>query len=492
MRQWGCLVLLLGGWILYSVATAVSPSAMLSKLAVVNSQLESSGNEFIRPHKMDRWADEELVSPTAVADLTLERPYSVSLLAPPLLKPLVPSLPNTVVSIRAEPHYGASLLAVNVPLVGLELVGKNKEGLGSGIGHGRYDGFSEVWLQLRDEVGVVGWVPAGQLPSVDVTGLPVVDWGVAREGALRAWPATAVFEWGGQTHDMRHLAEMKAMGMDWVKVQYKWRPDSQPSDVVDAISRAHQYGFKILLAIPGEPYPERIPFADYVTFLGQVAALADPPDAIEVWNEMNIDFEWPVGEIDPTVYVQQMLAPTYQAIKEVNPTIMVISGAPAPTGFDDGIHAWADERYVAGMADAGASQYADCIGIHYNAGATSPHVVSGHPAGAFAGWYFRPSLEAYRRIFPSVPLCLTEIGYLSRDGLPDLPARFWWGEGTRLADQAQWLLEARELARSSGYVRLFIIFSVDIHHWGDDPQAGYSLIRPDGSCPACGVLGGGQ
>ena len=43
-------------------------------------------------------------------------------------------------------------------------------------------------------------------------------------------------------------------------------------------------------------------------------------------------------------------------------------------------------------------------------------------------------------------------------------------------------------ATSSGRVRLMIVFNVDFTQYGDDPQAGYAIVRPDGSCPACDTL----
>ena len=79
------------------------------------------------------------------------------------------------------------------------------------------------------------------------------------------------------------------------------------------------------------------------------------PDGIEIWNEQNIDREWPTGQIDPTTYVQEMLAPAYNVIKSVNPNILVISGAPSPTGFFGGGCTPAgcdDAPYVAGMLAA--------------------------------------------------------------------------------------------------------------------------------------------
>ena len=34
-----------------------------------------------------------------------------------------------------------------------------------------------------------------------------------------------------------------------------------------------------------------------------------------------------------------------------------------------------------------------------------------------------------------------------------------------------------------------IVFNVDFTHWSEDPQAGYAMMRKDGSCPACATLG---
>jgi hypothetical protein len=57
-----------------------------------------------------------------------------------------------------------------------------------------------------------------------------------------------------------------------------------------------------------------------------------------------------------------------------------------------------------------------------------------------------------------------------------------------VAQHAQWLAEAVSISANSGKVRMVIIFNVDFTQWGDDPQAGYAMIRRDGGCPACGTL----
>jgi len=325
-------------------------------------------------------------------------------------------------------------------------------------------------------VGQVLTIPTGSVPPpVDPTAPPP--------------PPSGALEFGGQTQTFANQQAMKDSGMGWVKFQHKWAAGDSPDLVAGRIQEAKAGGFKVLISVTGAtPYPaaNSIDFAAFTEFMRGLAALG--PDAIEVWNEQNIDFEWPAGQIDPAVYVNSMLAPAYQAIKSVNPNIMVISGAPAPTGFDNGTNAWADNRYIAGMRAAGAANYADCIGAHHNAGATSPSATTGHPGGSHYSWYFKPTLDLYYNTFGGArQVCFTELGYLSGDGFPGLPPNFSWAFGTSVQEHAQWLREARDLSTSSGRVKMMIVYNVDFTAFdpAGDPQAGYAMIRPDGTCPAC-------
>jgi len=314
------------------------------------------------------------------------------------------------------------------------------------------------------------------------------DWTVGDSVSTLGSIDLAGFNYGGQTHDFQNAALMSQSGMTWVKFQLKWRADSQPSEISERLGRAKAAGFNVLVSVTGDPYPTSIDYAAFTQFMGGLASLSPAPDAIEVWNEMNIDFEWPAGQIDPALYTEQMLAPAYQAIKAANPNIMVISGAPAPTGFDNGTNAWANSRYMNGMVAAGATNYMDCIGMHFNEGATPPTVTSGHPAGEYFGWYFIPSMQnTFFAFGGDVPLCFTELGYLSGDGYGGLPGNFWWAEGTSTSQQAVWLYESLGLAYQSGYVELAIVFNVDIFHFEDDPQGGFAIMRPGGGCPFCNL-----
>lgn len=372
------------------------------------------------------------------------------------------------------------------------------------------------WLNIIMPDGAQeGWIFASLLdlsPSLNVSSLAIGKVSAAPSGGdgdggntpapapppvVNLPPAnTGSFELGGQTHTLANPQLMQYAGMNWVKFQHKWSAGDNPADLAGRINNAHGNGMKVLLAIPGADHSS-INFKAYADFVGGVAALG--PDAIEIWNEMNIDREWPHGQIDPAAYTTQMLAPAYNAIKAANPNVMVISGAPAPTGYfgscggggcDDGL-------YMAGMAAAGAASYMDCIGIHYNEGIVSPNQTTGDPRSEHYTRYFWGMVNTYYNAFGgSRPLCFTELGYLSDEGYPALPSNFAWAANTTVAQHATWLAEATSLSANSGKVRMLIVFNVDFTHYTqDDPQAGYGMIRKDGSCPACEtlhqVMGGG-
>ncbi|MCB8948499.1 MAG: SH3 domain-containing protein [Ardenticatenaceae bacterium] len=358
------------------------------------------------------------------------------------------------------------------------------------------------WYQiLMPNDGAEGWIFGTLLDlnaGLDVSSLEVVevdpptvaDGGGGSTGTTPA-PAPVAngsFELGGQTHGFANPTLMAYAGMNWVKFQHKWGTGDSPDAVAGRIQQAHANGFKVLLSIPGADHSS-INYTAYVNFLAGVAALG--PDAIEIWNEMNIDREWPSGQIDPVAYTNNMLKPAYQAIKAANPNVMVISGAPAPTGFFGGCGGGGcdDALYISGMASAGAANYMDCIGIHYNEGIVPPSQQSGDPRSEHYTRYFWGMVNAYYNAFGgSRQLCFTELGYLSGQDYGGLPAGFAWAGNTTISQHAAWLAEATSLAANSGKTRLLIVFNVDFVTFNSDPQAGFAMIRKDGSCPACETL----
>ena len=287
----------------------------------------------------------------------------------------------------------------------------------------------------------------------------------------------------------RAIGAMRAAGMTWMKIQarFDWR---SPPDMGHEIRIAHDNGFKVLVGTVGRPNEleqgGQSFVESYTDWLARIAGQG--ADAIEVWNEPNLDREWPRGQISGAAYAR-MLAQAWQKIKAVNTGTLVISAAPAPTGISDRPdQVMPDNSWLREMVDGGGLNHLDCVGAHYNEGIVPPSQTRGDPRGDnYYTRYFYGMLNGYISITRR-PICFTEIGYLTAEGFPALSDYFGWADNVTVRQQAAWLAEAAALASQSGQVRLFIVWNVDFTQYGADPQAGYAIVRPDGSCPACDAL----
>jgi hypothetical protein len=305
------------------------------------------------------------------------------------------------------------------------------------------------------------------------------------------------FELGGHVSGLTEEAKsaMNQAGMKWMKKQLIFNVGDGTGSAENMISSGTAAGYKVLIGIVGNKDQLGANFDQYITqyaeFVGNVAAKG--AHAIEVWNEPNIDREWPLGQINGANYTK-LLAAAYNAIKSKNPNTIVISGAPAPTGFfgsagctNNGCN---DDTFMSQMAQAGAGSYMDCVGLHYNEGIVPPSQTSGDPRGEYPTYYYGSMTARGYNLFGGKPVCYTELGYLSGEGFTTpIPAGFAWAQNTSVAQHAAWLADAATRAAQSGQVRLMIVWNVNFTGWGSDPQAGYAMIRPDGTCPACQALG---
>lgn len=309
-----------------------------------------------------------------------------------------------------------------------------------------------------------------------------------------AAPIAGGFELGGHVQSFAYPDLMRNSGMTWVKRQVRWNRGQSPEIARGVIEQAQGAGFKILLGVVGNPAElgqNRTQYIqEFATFLGGLAALG--PDAIEVWNEPNIDREWPQGQISGANYTE-MLRAAYNAIKAANPNVMVISAAPAPTGAEGAFgvaRVMNDDRFLREMMAAGAGNVLDCVGIHYNEGILPPSARSGDPRGNSGHYsrYYLGMIDTYRSIVGNRPLCFTELGYLTGQGFGPLPPGFEWAANMTVQDQAEYLNSAVRIARQRGDIRMIIVWNVDFTNFGADPMAGFAIVRPDGSCPACATL----
>lgn len=285
------------------------------------------------------------------------------------------------------------------------------------------------------------------------------------------------------------VTALQSAGMGWVKIQV--HPGVAEATAIAFINEAHSKGFKILLSVVGDHnrIMEDAYQNEFATYLFRLSAAG--ADAIEVWNEPNIEREWPAGQISGANYTK-LLAKAFNEINRGRDGTIVISGAPAPTGFFGAAGCAAqgcnDDVFYQQMAAAGAGQYMDCVGIHYNEGIVSPLVSTGDPRDNYPTRYYGSNLGRALAHFPGKQACFTEIGYLSGEDYGSLPGHFAWAGGTTVAEHAQWLGEAVGKARGDGNVRLMIVFNVNFTNFGDDPMAGYAMIRKNGTCPSCALI----
>ncbi|HEC22410.1 MAG TPA: hypothetical protein ENI95_05795 [Chloroflexi bacterium] len=324
------------------------------------------------------------------------------------------------------------------------------------------------------------------------------------------------------------LDQVEQLGMGWVKQQIRWadlepQPGARNWDALDAIFAATSArNLKVLVSIVDAP-----DWARSVTAEG----LAGPPDdvqhyvdyvselvrrypgavhAVEIWNEQNLEREWyTAGGLSAAAYMN-LLAPTASAIHEIDPGVIVISGALTPTGVNDGVLAIDDFQYMQQMIDAGLLDYVDCVGAHHNginlppdisaedafAGGAPPGTVfigpfdNGNPLNPHHSWSFYSTLNGYHDMIVAAgrntPLCVTEFGWASVEGMQGEPREgFEFAYDNSLEDQAANIVQAFQLMHDWGFVRLAILFNLDFSpKAGGNPQDDttlYSILTPEGA-----------
>lgn len=322
------------------------------------------------------------------------------------------------------------------------------------------------------------------------------------------------------------MGQVESLGLGWVKQQLRWghfedTPGEMDWSGFDAVvDEANRRGIKVLFSVVDAPdwsrsyidqNPEGAPPDNLelvAEFMGRlVDRYTGRIHAIEVWNEQNLDREWDTVEgIDAQRYVE-MLQLSYQAIKSRDPNIIVVSGALSPTAGrqtdpnNPERVIWMDDfDYMERMIEAGALNYCDCVGAHHNGINLPPDVAwdEGYddPSAQFRGpfdnphhsWSFQSTLRGYHERIQAAgsdkPLCVTEFGWASAEGFDGYPPGFEFALDNSLEEQAEWNVEAFQLMREWGFVRLAFLWNLNYSQlgWGPwDPNAPYALIDFEGA-----------
>jgi hypothetical protein len=109
-------------------------------------------------------------------------------------------------------------------------------------------------------------------------------------------------------------------------------------------------------------------FADFTDYAAAVATrYRGRVRYYQVWNEPNIYDEWGNQPVDPAAYTR-LLCATYQRLKQVDPGIVVVSGALAPTAElgalnDSGGNNLNDYIFLQRMYAAGAAKCFDVLSV---------------------------------------------------------------------------------------------------------------------------------
>jgi aryl-phospho-beta-D-glucosidase BglC (GH1 family) len=301
------------------------------------------------------------------------------------------------------------------------------------------------------------------------------------------------------------------LGMAWVKVQVSWaalQPNG-PDEYGTPFQQLEQYlqdadrqGLKIMVSVaktPGwarsnqtEDGPPDDPqaYARFLTFL--LSRFGNIVDAVEIWNEPNLQREWQGTLPFSGAGYMQLFRPAYDAVRAYSATMPIITAGLAPTGNNPG--SIDDRDYLRQMYAAGLGNYGDvAIGAHPYSWANPPDST----CCGTRGWdddphfFFRDTMQAYREIMAAnghggKEIWITEFGYATWDGFPgDPPPGSEWMRFTSACEQANYTIRALQILESDPNIGPVILWNLNfgrlpiLVEQGDERIA-YSLVMPEG------------
>lgn len=331
-------------------------------------------------------------------------------------------------------------------------------------------------------------------------------------------------DFGVQIHihqeDLRPIFDkLRALGVGWVKVQVSWKlyqpyADQYAEDRFAELDRlvvgANDSGIAVLLSVGKAPEWSRPttemdgPPSDFGLYRDFMAYLAGRYQgrvaAYELWNEPNLQREWLGGSVrngrtlNAADFVS-LIREGAAGVRTADPAAILISGAPATTGINDGLVAIDDRVFLRQMLAAGVADFVDVIGAHpygwanppdnsVNDGDTAVPSHNNHPS-----FFFKDTLMDYADLLAEFgaadkPIWVTEFGWGSFDGFdapPPAGAEFM--ANVTEWQQAVYLLRAYELANEWESVGPMILWNLNFGPLLGNrfSESGYSLLRPDGS-----------
>jgi hypothetical protein len=346
--------------------------------------------------------------------------------------------------------------------------------------------------------------PAPTMQPVGPGGLPFP----LRSGRLEVGAHAHLF-W---TNRDTPLIRARDAGLGWIRQQIHWKDQEGPpgyyawgEELDSIVSYVDAYDLKLMISIVRSPSfygkngGDGLP-NDPQALGNFVAALAQRYKgrihAIQIWNEQNLAHEngGYVSVEDAGHYVEVLKA-AYTRIKEVDPTILVITGAPASTAVNSPGIAISDVRYYSAMLSyqGGAIRnYMDALGVHPGGSANPPETLWPELPSTAQGWtdhptfYFR-NIENIHALMleygvDRTPVWITEFGWATANSTPG----FEFGNQVSFQQQADYIVGAMRLVEERyPWVDAMFIWNLNfapLRAQSGDPyheQASFGILNAD-------------
>lgn len=312
------------------------------------------------------------------------------------------------------------------------------------------------------------------------------------------------------------IEHLQTLGVGWVKVQVSWKLHQPAPDRLDdflfaeldaLVETAVAQNIAVLLSVAKAPEWSRSttefdgPPTDYAHYRAFMELLARRYQgrvaAYELWNEANLQREWYGSPLSAADFVRLVRAGA-DGVRAADPAAILISGAPATTGINDGLIAIDDRLYLRQMFAAGLAEAVDAIGVHPYGWANPPDSRASDgtsPAPSHnnhPSFFFTDTLADYLAIRDEFgaaqPLWVTEFGWGSFEGFTDAagqpaapPAGAEFMAHVSEWQQAEYILRAYELAHAWPEVGPLILWNLNFGPtFGVDYDfSGYSILRED-------------
>jgi polysaccharide biosynthesis protein PslG len=284
----------------------------------------------------------------------------------------------------------------------------------------------------------------------------------------------------------RSLEMVREMGAGWIVEYFPWAYHEPRRGVYEwehidqVVDQAERLGLRVIARVdmvpawarPAESPPKLLEpdrYDDYAHFLAVFAArYGNRIEALIVWNEPNLSFEWGFRPVSAAEY-SDLLRRSYLAVKAVAPSLRVVAAGLAPT-LEASDQALSELVFLRQLYELGANNYFDGLAGHAYGWQAPPD----EPPGAERINFRR--LELQRQLMiehgdEAKPILVTESGW------NDHPR---WTKAVRPAQRIGYTVRALEFAQQSWpWAESVCLWAFRLPALAHNYNDYYTLVSPD-------------